>query len=130
MSSPVFGDCPACGQSINLSAVQPESLIRCPACGVENYADCCLNLRTTPQRVEPRGWLGRLIHGSGIQKSQMERQAEDRRNLERNIHSCRGLITLAQMEGNFQKATFYQNRLEQLLQQLDDLDDDDLDDDE
>lgn len=123
-NSPVYGDCPSCGMALNLTDTQPEQIAGCPRCGVRSHAKSFLNLRATPERVDPRGWLARRFLGSGLQKSLREQRVESRANLEANINSCRGLITLAQMSNDYQKALFYQRRLEQLEQQLEDFDND------
>lgn len=122
MSSVVYGDCPACGNAKNLSSDDPKEIVNCPACGVGNYAEWWYNLRTTSQRVDPRGWLGRLFMGSGLQKSQAERRADDRATLLCNIEAYRYAVRIAERQQDFQRAMYYQRKLEYAEEQLKDFD--------
>ena len=81
-----------------------------------------LNLRNTTQRVDPRGWFGRLFLGSALQKSAAERRAEDRAVLVRNIEIYRHSVEIAERQRDFQRATFYQREVENAEQQLEDFD--------
>ena len=122
MSSVVYGDCPACGKIKNLSSDEPKEIVNCPACGVGNYAEWWLNLRNTPQRVDPRGWFGRLFLGSALQKSEAEQRAGDRATLLSNIEAFRYAVRIAERQEDFQRATFYQRKLEYAEEQLEDFD--------
>lgn len=123
-NSPVYGDCPACGKACNLSAVNPEALVVCQNCECKNYAKWWLNLRHTPQRVDSRGWLGRLFLGSGLQKSAAEQRAEERAEIVRRIESLRTAVRFAKYNQDFQRAMFHQTELERAEQELEDFDND------
>jgi tetratricopeptide (TPR) repeat protein len=103
-----YGDCPDCGHATNLTRADPDEEIVCAACGCENYPEFFLNQRATPERQEGRGFLGRLVFGSTIEKS-------DREKREERIRRLRAAISLAILNRNYAEAQFWQTELNRLL---------------
>ena len=120
---PLYGDCANCGKPLDITAVASDESVDCPHCRTSHVTKAgVLNLRNTPQRVDPRGWFGRLFLGSALQKSDVERRAEDRAVLVDNIQELRRSVQIAERQRDFQRATFYQRKLELAERQLADFD--------
>jgi transcription elongation factor Elf1 len=105
---PKYGDCPDCGHATDITKANPDEEIVCAACGCENYPEFFLNQRATPERQEGRGFLGRLVFGSTIEKS-------DREKREERIRRLRAAISLAILNRNYAEAQFWQTELNRLL---------------
>lgn len=122
-NDPLYGDCANCGKPLNLTGVASNESVDCPYCRASHGTRAgVLNLRNTPQRVDPRGWLGRLFLGSGLQKSAAEQRAEDRAVLVDNIQEHRRAVQIAERQQDFQRATFYQRKLELAERELEEFD--------
>lgn len=122
-NAPLYCDCANCGKPLDITGVASDESVECPHCRASHVTRAgVLNLRNTPQRVDPRGWFGRLFLGSALQKSAAERRAEDRATLFSNIEAYRYAVRIAERQQDFQRATFYQRKLEYAEQQLEDFD--------
>ncbi|QEL17866.1 hypothetical protein [Limnoglobus roseus] len=122
-NDPLYGDCAHCGKPLNLTGVASDESVDCPHCRTSHGTKAgVLNHRNTPQRVDPRGWFGRLFLGSGLQKSAAERRAEDRAVLVDNIETLRRSVQIAERQQDFQRATFYQRKLELAERRLEEFD--------
>lgn len=109
-----YFDCPICGKGYFAEAFDSGNSVTCSECGSAFRMEDGLNRRTTPQRVEKRGWLGRLFFGSTIQSSVREQ-------LERRAGILESMIRLAMLNGNYQEAQFLQLRLNDIRRRLDSL---------
>lgn len=107
-------DCPNCGKSYFVDQVDPSQRIDCSDCNKWFLVEDALNLRTTAERVETKGFFQRLWSGSSIQKSNREK-------LEARARTLQAIIRNEELKGNYQAAQLWQLRLNDIMRQLGEL---------
>lgn len=106
---PAYCDCPDCGAPIGITGLPADKTIACPSCSFSFACRDGLNQRSTLHAEEKRGWFGQILWGSSLQKSRKQKA-------DQAISFLNNAIRGAILEGNYQKAQFYQMQLNQLLQ--------------
>lgn len=75
-SSTQWWDCPWCGVTYKDDSYNPGETIVCNHCNCQFQVRQAINLRSTKERVETKGLLGRLWSGSSIKKPRRQRLIE------------------------------------------------------
>lgn len=109
----LYCDCPNCGTPLDISEyvlgnkhTGQDVVCRCRATFSPSTG---LNIRNSPEVVERRSKVGRILWGQTRQKSRKE-QADHQ------ISQLHWLIREATLQGNYSKAQFHQSQLDTLLQ--------------
>lgn len=104
-------DCPNCGKSYYVDQVDPSQRIDCSDCDKWFLVKDGLNMRTSAERVETKGFFQRLWSGSSIQRSNREK-------LESTAKAYQAIIRNEELKGNLQAAQLWQLRLNEVMRQL------------
>lgn len=104
-------DCPNCGKCYYVDQVDPSQRIDCSNCDKWFLVKDGLNLRTSAERVETKGFFQRLWSGSSIQRSNREK-------LESTAKTYQAIIRNEELKGNLQAAQLWQLRLNEVMRQL------------
>lgn len=104
-------DCPNCGKCYYVDQVEPSQRIDCSDCDKWFLVKDGLNLRTSTERVETKGFFQRLWSGSSIQRSNREK-------LESTAKTYQAIIRNEELKGNLQAAQLWQLRLNEVMRQL------------
>ena len=59
-------DCPWCGTTYHDENYNPSDTVTCGDCNYQFQTGQAINLRTTSERIETKGFLGKLLSGSSI----------------------------------------------------------------
>jgi len=107
-------DCPNCGKYYAVDQVNPQQRIDCSNCDGWFLVKDALNLRTTRERVETKGFFQRLWSGSSIERS-------NREQLVSRAETYQSIIRNEMLKGNHAAAQVWQLKLNEIMRQIDNL---------